>query len=154
VSVDAAFVELAAAKKTIRASRRAFAQTHSVFVKAMWSAMAQYSQAIQQGVSREDAAKGLEEEIRGAWPKSVSKFKPACDSCDDTGYIDRVCWDRHRCQREVCAHNPERQHSYVEICHCPKGDLKRPKQHTPDDAFSGAGRTGKKKPRGFTRFGS
>jgi len=154
MSADGAFVELAAVKKTIRANRRAFAQTHSAFVKAMWSAMAQYSQAIQQGMGRDVAARGLEEEIRGVWPKSVSKFKPACDSCDDTGYIDRVCWDRHRCSREVCQRNPERQHNYVEICHCPKGDAKRPKMFHQDDGIASAARAGKKKPRGFTRFGS
>jgi len=151
---DAAYVELAEAKRAVRASRRAFTKTPaSAFVKAMWNAMAQYSDAIRQGMGRDVAARGLEEEIRGAWPKSVSKFKPACDSCDDTGYIDRVCWDRHRCSRESCQLNPERQHNYVEVCHCPKGDRFRPKQRAPDDAFSGAGRTAKKK-RGFTRFGA
>jgi hypothetical protein len=155
MNADAAFVELAQAKKAVRASRRAFAASPaSGFVKAMRSAIQQYLDAIGQGVTREDASKGLELELREAWPKSVSKFKPACDSCDDTGYIDRVCWDRHRCSREVCQRNPERQHAYVEVCHCPKGDAKRPKQFTPDDAISGAGRTAKKKPRGFTRFGS
>ncbi len=142
------------AQKAVRENRRAFAKSPaSGFVKAMQHAIQQYLDARSQGVAREDACKGLEMELREAWPKSVSKFKPACDSCDDTGYVDHVCWDQHRCGREVCARNPDRQHAYVEICHCPKGDMKRPRQRGSDDAISGAGRTAKKK-RGFTRFGS
>lgn len=141
------------AQQAVRAGRRAFASSvDSTFVKTMKAAINQYLQARLQNVTREDGIRGIEEELRAAWPKSVSKFKPACDSCDDTGYIDRVCWDRHRCEREVCANNPERQHNYVEICHCPKGDLKRKKQYQAEDAIAAAGRIAKKK-RGFTRFG-
>jgi hypothetical protein len=116
-------------------------------------ALALYLKARGEGVSREDGIRGLEEELRAAWPKGVSKFKPACEDCEDTGFIDRVCWERMRCGREVCAKNPDRQHGYVDICHCPNGEKKRGRRaFTPDDAITAAGRTQKKRG-GFARVG-
>jgi hypothetical protein len=147
MSIEAATAEFYAAKKAARKGRQAFAASVvSAFVKAMQGALALYLKARDQGVSREDGIRGLEEELRAAWPKGVSKFSPACDSCEDTGYIDRVCWERLRCGREVCAKNPDRQHNYVDICHCVNGDKKRGRAaFTPDDAITAAGRTQKRK---------
>jgi hypothetical protein len=118
----------------------------------MQGAVSQYLQARTEGVDREHAIAGLDAELRAAWPKSVSKFKPACDACDDTGYREMTCWDSQRCGREVCARNPERQHAYVVSCDCVKGDRFRPKTFTPDDQLASVGRTQKKRG-GFTRFG-
>lgn len=142
------------ARASARAGRRAFAASAvSQFVRVMRDAMSQYLTARAQHVDREDCIRGLEMELRAAWPKSVSKFRPACDACDDTGFIDRVCADQLRCGREVCAKNPERQHTYVEFCHCAKGDMKRPRERTTEnDQLAAVGRSMRKK-RGFARVG-
>jgi hypothetical protein len=142
-----------AARKAVRDARRAFAQSgDSAFVQVMQGAISEYTRMRSEGVSREDAIRGLEAELRGAWPKSVSKFKPACDGCDDTGYRELVCWDGQRCGREVCARNPERQHPYVVACDCGAGDKMRKRSYAPDEALTQVGRS-QKKPRGFSRFG-
>lgn len=154
-AADRAFVELAEAKKAARASRRAFAQSPiSAFVRKMRAVITEYLKARLAGVSREDGIRGIEEELRGAWPKSVSKFRPNCDACDDTGYVEHTCWDQQRCGRRVCAANPERQHLYVEPCHCPNGDRMRAKVATTDDAIAAAGRTQKRKTRGWRQVGA
>ncbi len=153
-AIDRAKAELREMQRAARKTRRAFvASPDSAFVQAMQAVISQYLAARAAGVSREDGIRGIEMELRSVWPKSVSKFRPDCDNCDDTGYVDHVCWDQHRCGRDVCAKNPERQHPYVEACHCAKGDKKRARVSTPDDAILAAGRTAKKK-RGFTRFGA
>jgi hypothetical protein len=146
-----AFVELAEAKKAVRASRRAFASTAaSVFVKAMQAALALYRQARAAGTPRDDAAAGLEQALRGAWPKAPSRFRPDCDNCDDTGYVEHFCWHEQRCGRKSCSENPERQHAYVTTCHCPKGDRKRQRVRDAADQIAAAVKT-QKKPRGFAR---
>lgn len=154
VNTDAAYVELADAKKAAKESRKAFRQTPvvSAFVRAMQKAMGLYRQAILDGMSRDLAREGLEAELRAAWPKSVSKFAPKCQTCDDTGYEEQTCWERHRCGREVCARNPERVHAYVVPCHCPAGDAKRKRQWKPDDALTAAGKMPKK--RGWRQVGA
>lgn len=145
-AIDRGRDEFYAAKKAARDARRAFVQSADMgFVRAMRHAIRQYLEARIQGVSREDGCKGLEEELRAAWPKSVSKFRPACDNCEDTGWVEKTCWERQRCGREVCARNPERQHAYVEPCHCAAGDKKRTRVFTPDDAMAAVSRTAKKK---------
>ena len=150
---DDAYVELAEAKKAVKASRRAFTKsTDSVFVKAMKAVMSQYLQARAQGVSRDDGIKGIEAELRDAWPNAVSKFGLDCQACDDTGFVEHTCWHEQRCGRRVCALNPEYQHAYVTFCHCPKGDRKRPKQRAPEDDLASVGKTAKKRG-GFTRMG-
>lgn len=153
-TANRAFVELAEAKRAVRAARRAFAKSpESAFVKAMRRTMALYDDARRQGVSRPDAIRGIEAELRGAWPKSVSKFRPTCDACEDTGYVDRICEDGSRCGREVCAKNPDRVHRYVEHCHCPKGSAKVKRTYTPEDAIAAAGKTAKKRP-GWRQVGA
>lgn len=150
---DTARDEFYAARKAARDIRRSFAYSVlSAFVGTMQGVMRQYLTARTEGVSRDDAAKGLEAELRAAWPKSVSKFKAACDACDDTGWREMACWDGHRCGREVCAKNPERQHLYVVICDCPKGDRFRAKAYTTDDQLTTVGKTAKKRS-GFSRMG-
>jgi hypothetical protein len=151
---DAAFVELAEAKRAVRASRRAFVKSaDSTFVRAMKGVIGQYLEARRQGVSREDGIKGIELELRAAWPKAVSKFTVDCSACDDTGYVEHTCWDQHRCGRQVCARNPERQHAYVEPCHCPKGDRKRKRAPQQATDIAAAVKTQRKRG-GFARIGS
>lgn len=150
---DAAYVELAQAKREVRASRRAFTKApESAFVRAMLHAMGLYRQARAAGVSREDACKGIEEELRAVWPKATSRFTPACDTCGDTGVIERTCWDRQRCGRRSCAESPERQHAYVEACHCEKGRRFQPKARRFDDDIAAAGKV--KKPKGWRQVGA
>lgn len=156
MNADPARDEFYAAKKAAREARRAFASSaDSGFVRTMQGAMAEYLRMRDQGVSREDGIRGLEEELRGAWPKSVSKFKPICDACEDTGYREMVCWDQQRCGREVCAKNSERTHPYVVACDCAEGDKKRDRKHlmTPDDALAQVGRTQKKRQRIWRQVG-
>ncbi len=144
--------EFNAAKRAARETRRAFALSPvSAFVRVMQGAIRQYLEARAQGVEVEHGIAGLEAELRGAWPKSVSKFKPLCDACEDTGYRELVCWDRQRCGREVCAKNPDRQHPYVVPCDCAKGDRMRRRIKSTDDALAAIGKTQKK--RGFSRMG-
>lgn len=152
-AIDRATQEFYAAKKAVRANRRAFAtSSDSAFIKAMQSAIAQYLQARAQGVSRDDGIAGLEEELRGCWPKSVSKFKPDCSVCEDTGWVEHMCWDQHRCGRLTCAKNPERQHLYVAPCGCTAGERMRARVREVDGAAA-AGRA-KRKPRKWQQIGT
>lgn len=154
-AIDRAATELAEARKAARAIRRDFARSpESAFVRVMKGVITQYLQARKDGVSRDDGIRGIEEELRAAWPKSVSKFAPNCQACEDTGWMERTCWDQQRCSRKLCIDNPERQHLYVVPCHCAKGDRFRPRQFTPEDAIAVASRTKKKKPGGWRQVGS
>jgi hypothetical protein len=149
-----AYVELAEKKRDVRKARRAFAKsTDGAFVRAMREAMGEFERMRSEGVSREDACRGIEAVLREVWPHRPSKFAPRCGECADTGYREMVCWDQQRCGREVCAMNPEKQHAYVVPCECPAGDRIRPKFRTSDDDLAAVGRTMKRKPRGFSRLG-
>lgn len=144
--IDRLASDLTALRQKARDGRRAFAASvDSIFVKAMKAAMSLYLRARRDGVSQEDGIRGLEEEIRAVWPKSVSKFAPTCGSCDDTGWTEHTCWERHRCGRKVCADNPERQHLFVEPCGCAAGDRMRKRVRTTDDQIAAAGRVQKRK---------
>ncbi len=82
-TIDRARMEFYDARKAARASRKAFTESpNSAFVLAMQSTISQYLQARDAGVSREDGLRGVELELRGAWPKTVSKFAPACIACE------------------------------------------------------------------------
>ena len=151
---DAAYVELAEAKRAVRASRRAFRRSAEGGIAAKLQAVVnEYLRMRRDGVSREDGVKGIEAELRDCGLFRPTKFPPACETCEDTGYIERTCWDRHRCQRETCVTYPERQHSYVEPCHCPKGDRFRPRQRSAEDAMVAVSKTAKKKT-GWRQVGS
>ena len=141
------------AAKEARKSRRDFAKGPlSTFVRVMQRVISQYLSARTQGVSQDDGIRGIEEELRAAWPKSVSKFRPDCDLCEDTGWEEKTCWDQHRCERKSCIDFPERQHPYVTPCRCIKGDRFRPKVWQAEDQIAAVGKTQKPK-RGFTRMG-
>lgn len=137
-----------------RAGRAAFAHSpDSAFVRAMQGAISQYLKARDQGVNQEDGIRGIEEELRACWPKSVSKFVPECDACDDTGYRELTCWDRQQCGRKVCAANPERQHLYMVPCDCAKGGRMRERVKHTDDGIAAAARTPKRKSGGWRQAG-
>ncbi len=153
-SIERAAVELAEMRKTARAGRKAFAAVFSPFVRAMRKAIKLFLDARADGVSREDAEKGLELELREAWPKSVSKFAPDCGSCDDTGWTEHLCWADRRCGRKWCAAAlSSSQHLYVEPCGCAAGDRMRKKIQTTDDGIAAAGRMVKKRAGSFSRVG-
>jgi hypothetical protein len=142
---DAAYIELADAKKAVRASRRAFARGPlTPFVKAMQAAMDTYRANRKTAMLPDDAVAALEVTLRASWPKAVSKFGFTCQSCEDTGTVEHYCWHEQRCGRETCAKHPERQHGYVTACHCDKGRRFQPKYRGPEDAIAAAGKTRKK----------
>ena len=144
-----------ALRQQARQARRAFAsEPVSAFVRTMRDVMAQYLRARAEGVSREDAVRGIEAELREAWPGNTSKFVPDCAFCDDTGWREHVCTEALRCGRERCARqHPAWEHPYVASCGCQTGQTHRRRVQTPDDAVNATGRTQKPK-KGFTRFGS
>lgn len=149
-------VETGAAERAeARKKRRAFASSPlSAFVRVMRKCMELYLKARGDGVSREDGVKGIEAELIAAWPKKVSRFAPACSTCDDTGWDEHICFDGHRCGRKWChdAH-PAHEHRYVIACVCPAGDKHRKRIVTVEDEIARAGRMAKKKASGFTRVG-
>ena len=153
-AIDRSTQEFYDARKAARQSRKAFAASpDSAFVTAMQGAISQYLQARDQGVSRDDGIRGLEMELRGCWPKTVSKFAPACIACDDTGWVEYECIDGgRRCGRELCAQVRERAHLYVEPCGCAKGKRTQPKPADHGDIANAAGKTAKRR-QGFVRFG-
>lgn len=153
VDVIAAQTELRDLRRKARDARRQFARSSlGAFARAMLSAFGEYEQARREGVSRDDACRGLEAVLRDAWPHKPSKFAPACPDCDDTGWRERTCWDRQQCGRELCARYPERQHTYVEPCSCSAGDRMKRKRFTPEDELTKVGKTQKKRS-GFSRMG-
>lgn len=146
-------VELSALRKQAREARRIFARSSlGPFAKAMIQAMGEYDNARTNGVSRDDACRGLEAVLRDAWPKHTSKFTPACLECADTGYRELTCWDRHQCGREKCARHPELTHLYVVPCGCSAGNRMRKRVRSAEDALTSAGKTTKKRG-GFSRMG-
>jgi hypothetical protein len=149
---DALREEHAALQRAVKQSRRQFTASDSAFVRDGWAAMDDYQKMRQEGVSRDDAVKGIEAVIRSAWPKAVSKFSSECQACDDTGWHEQTCWSEQRCTRKGCVDNPAREHQYVSACYCPKGDRFKPKQYAPEDEIAAVGRT-QRKPKGFTRYG-
>jgi hypothetical protein len=142
-----------ALRKTARAHRRAFAASPlSAFVTAMRAAMDEYRTFRREGVSRDDACRGLEAVLRDAWPHQASKFDDACPDCADTGWRERFCDQNLRCGRRRCALHPEVEHAYVTSCSCPAGARLRQRPRVESDAVVAAGRV--QKPRkGFFRVG-
>lgn len=123
------------------------------FARTMMDAMDEFHRMRSEGVSFEDGVRGIESVLRSCWPKPVSKFPPLCDECHGSGYRERTCCDRMRCQRERCnqAHAAF-EHRYVEFCHCGAADRFRRTPSEPEDAVVAVGRV-KKKPRGWSGVG-
>lgn len=154
MNIGAAHVELAEAKKAVRAARRAFAKSpDSAFVRTMRTVIADYLKAREQGITREEGIRGIEAALREVWPKNTSRFTPNCDVCDDIGWAYHQCVDGNRCGRESCARNPEREHSYVTPCYCAKGERFRARPRQVEDELAAVGKTQKKRG-GFSRVGA
>lgn len=140
------------AKHAAIQARKAFATVYSPFVKAMQECMAGYHQARANGLERDDAAKGIELAIRDLWTRPTTKFGPACQACEDTGYEEHVCRPYKRCERATChTKGDEWQHWYVTPCACVKGLRFAPKIVTAETAAAGVGKVSRPK-KGFSRF--
>jgi hypothetical protein len=136
-------------KAEAREARRAFRSgpEHGL-AHSLRTAMTDYQQMRGQGVSQEDACRGIETILRDVFPQT--KFPPRCEVCADTGWEEQVCDDGHRCGRRWCAHTEETYtHPYVQPCVCPSGDTVRQR---PADAAVIAGRTTRRKSH-WTRVG-
>lgn len=70
------------------------------FGTAMRQAMTEFRAAVEAGVSREDAAKGLEVWLRDHWPTKREAPPAECAVCDDTGYDVRTCSAAQPCGAE------------------------------------------------------
>ena len=142
-------------KAEARANRREFFKsTDSAFVREMRDVMNAYTQARSEGVSRENACQGIEAVLRGAWPKPTTKFAPACELCEDSGWRYRTCADQMRCGRQWCANqHPANEHAYVETCGCEAGDKHQKRIVQVEDEIAAAGRIAKRKTRGWSAVG-
>ena len=147
--------EVEAERRAIRSRRRAFAQTDGPFVKAMKGAMVEYDKMRKDGVSREDAIRGLEAVLRDSWPFKTTQFPAQCDVCDDTGFREVTCWAEQRCGRKRCAHeHPAFEHAMAVPCDCTAGDRHRAKSGYTGEAIAAVGRRQKRKPQGWTKVGT
>lgn len=117
-----------------RAARREFARSpEGSFARTMQDAITDYLKARDEGVSREDALKGLEAVVRSCWPRGRNReWKYLCDTCDDTGWEYRECRPYRRCQPKHDDWPSERTHTYVTPCQCEKGDRFRKRAHQLD----------------------
>jgi len=142
-------------KAEARANRRAFFKSEdSAFVKEMKQAQKSYVQMRSEGVSLDDACRGLEAVLRGAWPKPATKFPAQCEACEDGGWRFRTCADQMRCGRMWCANqHPASEHTYVEPCGCVAGDRHQKRIAQVDDEIAAAGRMAKRKTRGWSAVG-
>jgi len=139
-------------RERVRQKRRLFARSSMGRVaRALADAMDEFHRMRAQGVSRDDAVKGLETVLRDVIPQS--RFPDSrCAGCDNTGWRETVCTHQRRCGRESCSlAEPSWEHRYVVPCECLHGDRHRPKPaRGGDDALVAVGKT---KKRGFTRLG-
>jgi hypothetical protein len=91
------------------------ASTQRRLGKAVVEAVAEFRRMRREGVSVQDAAKGIEYVLRDAWPVTIPEDDPrlhrACLTCDDTGWEPYTA--RHRAVREPV--------QFVRFCHCLRG---------------------------------
>jgi hypothetical protein len=140
-------------QRAVLSSRRAFEQSPlSAFVREMHGAMEDFRTTRAEGVTVEDACRGIEAVLRSVWEKPTSKFAPACDLCDDLGRRERRCTDQMRCGRKRCALHPSLEHVYLEPCGCEKGDRFQPRTSVPVESDIAAAGKVKRKPKGWSRF--
>jgi uncharacterized protein YegP (UPF0339 family) len=111
------------------------------FTRSMKAAMGEYLRMREQGVSRDDAVKGIEAVLRATWPFKTRE-KQTCDSCDGTGWRLKVCQHMARCARErICWQaEPEWEHDYVVPCDCELGDRFKPAVRSAEQELASVGR--------------
>lgn len=141
-------------RKLARAGRKAFAALPiSRFVRVMRETMREYIVAREQGVSQEDAVKGIEAVLRAEWPQRPTKY-PTCDECDNSGWRITACTHAMRCNRYRCGTSePAWEHNYAVPCECVSGDKFRAKPPAVVDELATVGRTKRRRQGGFSRMG-
>ena len=113
--------EATKAARAARKARQVFSSTWSKFVTTMRQTMDAYHEARKGGLPREHAVKGIEAALRETLPLRLTKFKPECELCEDTGAIFEICRPYARCERNKppCDSKGEQfQHTYVRQCVC------------------------------------
>jgi hypothetical protein len=153
--VDATEGSVKALRATARAGRRDFAQSaDGKFARTMIAAMNQFAAMRKGGVSFEDAVRGIEAELRDAWPGRTTKFD-TCPGCSGTGYQERTCCHSMRCARWKCQHaEADWEHAYVTPCDCPKGDaFKGRSMATGEEHLAAVGRRKKPTPKSWSQGG-
>ena len=106
------------------------------------------TQALKDGMPRDDANAMVAAALKQAWPRGREKaWQYVCESCHDTGWEVRICGHGLRCQRSK-AHLP---HEFVQPCWCAKGQALTPKPRAQEDELAAIGKTKGRHP---TRFGS
>lgn len=111
----------------IRQQRRRAERVNGPFVQAMTEAMAGYRTMRREGVSREDAVKGLALVVKEHWPRGRQEpWHVYCEDCQDTGL---------RTVRKPAA-------EWKEPCVCQKGrrwlENHTPKAETPQTVAASA----------------
>lgn len=150
---DELYAEQRRIKAEVRTRRKTFATgPEQGIARQLERAMDEYRKMRAEGVSREDACRGIEAVLRDVFP--LTKFPPKCDVCDDTGWEYRTCNHAHRCGRWRCSEAAQNEeHNYVTRCTCPLGEAHRPTSGGGEDAITRTGKVGHK-PRSFSRFGA
>jgi hypothetical protein len=142
-------------RSEIQRQRLAFARsTEGRFGPVMRKAMDQFHRMRTEGVSREDAIRGIDAELRDSWPFPPTKF-PACSGCDGTGWRITTCTHQARCGRErPCSlQTPDFEHDYAVECECTAGErFRKQRFDNPEEHLAAVGRRQKAKPRGFSRL--
>lgn len=140
---------------SVREARREFARSdEGKFARTMMAAMDQFAAMRRAGVSFDDAVRGIEAELRGAWPGRTTKFEQ-CPGCGDTGYQERTCTQSMRCARFKCERaDAGWEHPYVTPCDCAAGSkLKGRGLVSGEDMLAAVGRRKKPAPRGWSQVG-
>lgn len=137
-----ALVEFTSARQVARANRAAFKKSPaSKFVKSMQAAMREYERMLSEGVSSDDAERGIEAVLHDTWPHTPRR-SDTCGTCDGTGWRERLCQHAVRCNRKKCGlSEPQWEHAYVVPCDCVDGDRHRAKIPTGEDSLVSVGRS-------------
>ena len=144
--------EKAAALKLAREGRKAFAVSLGPIATQLTEAMNEYVRMRSEGVSREDACRGLEHVLLDVFPRT--KFGPACSTCDDIGWRETTCTHRMRCGRQWCSlTEPAWEHLYVVPCDCPRGERRREQPKVAEDEIAAVGRTQRRQRKGWRGMG-
>lgn len=119
-------------------NRRRFGEVYGPITKTLMGAMDEYHRMRSEGVSKDDAVKGLELVLREVMPMKGTPPR-ICEDCTGTGWELRHCRYGARCNRRLCGEAPpgEREHDYVVPCHCPLGDRFKRRSEPTDDTVVG-----------------
>lgn len=139
----------------VRQQRREFAKSaEGGFARVMRKAMDEFMKMREGGVAFDDAVRGIEAELRDAWPMRTGR-ESRCAYCEETGYRERFCTHELRCARYRCANaETEWEHPYVVPCDCEFGDRLKGNSALPsEEQLAAIGRRKKAKPSGWSRMG-